>query len=379
MFDYMTLRFLWWAILGVLLVGFAILDGFDLGVALLHPFVSRSDAQRRVLLNTIGPVWEGNQVWFILGGGAAFAAWPLLYAVSFSGFYLAMLLVLLGFILRPVAIAFRSKIEARGWRDGWDWIFFVSGLLPSLLFGVAFGNLLLGVPFHFEQSMRVVYEGGLLGLLRPFALLCGAVSLAMIAMQGAAWLSLKCEDEVAARARRIGAVAALLLVLLFAVAGAWTAIGLDGYRIAGEIDPSGPSNPLLKTAVREAGAWFGNYRTHPAIAAAPAAGFAGALIAAVALVLRAPVLAFLASSLSVAGVVTTAGFSMFPFLLPSSTNPDHSLTVWDASSSKTTLGLMLAAVAVFLPAVLAYTSWVYYVLRGPVTEAAIRKGDDQLY
>jgi len=379
MFDYMTLRLIWWAILGVLLVGFAIMDGFDLGVAILHPFVARNDTQRRVLLNAIGPTWEGNQVWFILGGGAAFAAWPPLYAASFSGFYLAMLLVLLGLILRPVAITFRGKSESHAWRNAWDWLFFISGLIPSLLFGVAFGNLMLGVPFHFDQSLRVAYEGGLMGLLRPFALLCGLVSVVMIVMQGAAYLAQKAEGEISARARRIGAAAALGLVLLFTVAGIWVALAVEGFRVTSAVDPSGPSNPLLKTVTVGAGDWLYNYAAFKWPLAAPALAYLGALVAAVALALGARTLALLASSLSTAGVVTTAGFSMFPFLLPSSSHPDQSLTVWDASSSKTTLGLMLAAVVVFLPIILAYTSWVYYVLRGPVTESAIKKGEDFYY
>jgi cytochrome d ubiquinol oxidase subunit II len=379
MFDYMTLRLIWWAILGALLVGFAIFDGFDLGVAMLHPFVAKTDAQRRVTLNVIGPVWEGNQVWFILGGGAAFAAWPPLYAVSFSGFYLAMLLVLLGLILRPVAITFRGKAQSPLWRAAWDWLFFASGLVPSLLFGVAFGNLLLGAPFHFDESLRVVYEGGLLGLLHPFALLCGLVSVAMLLMQGAAWLSGKSVGEVSARAARAGAVAAVVLVMLLAVAGLWVAVGVDGYRIESEIDFSGPSNPTLKTVSVSAGAWLLNYARHPWSMLAPALAFGGALAAAVTLAAGLRKIALLASSLSVAGVVTTAGFSLFPFLMPSSTHPGQSLTVWDASSSKMTLGIMLAATAFFLPIVLAYTSWVYYVLRGPVTEAAIEKGDDHYY
>ncbi|MFO1126188.1 MAG: cytochrome d ubiquinol oxidase subunit II [Methylocystis sp.] len=379
MFDYMTLRLIWWALLGVLLAGFAVLDGFDMGVAMLHPFVARSDAQRRVTLNTIGPVWEGNQVWFILGGGAAFAAWPPLYAVSFSGFYLAMLLVLIGFILRPVAIVFRGKREEPRWREIWDWLFFVSGLVPALIFGVAFGNLFQGVPFHFDRALRVTYEGGLLGLLNPFALLCGLVSVAMLVMQGAAWLGVKGDGEVAVRARRFGALAALLLVLLISAAGVWLMLGVEGYQIAGAIDHAGPSNPLVKTVTRESGAWLDNYRAYPWMIAAPAAAYAGALIAALAFAFSGRRIAFLASSLSVAGVVAMAGFSMFPFLLPSSSHPSQSLTVWDASSSKGTLFLMLAAAIVFLPIVLAYTTWVYYVLRGAISEAAIRRGDDYYY
>lgn len=376
--DYMTLRLVWWALLGALLVGFAVFDGFDLGVAMLHPFVARKDVERRVTINAIGPVWEGNQVWFILGGGAVFAAWPPLYAASFSGFYLAMLLVLLGFILRPVAIAFRGKREEPLWRETWDWLFFISGAAPSLLFGVAFGNLLLGAPFHFDPALRFEYEGGLLGLLRPFALLCGLVSVVMLVMQGAAWLSGKSEGAVAERARRIGALAALTLVLLFLGAGLWVATGIEGYRVASEIDFSGPSNPFGKEVLRAPGEWLLVYSRHPLAALAPLAGLLGALGASILLTMGAR-LAILASSLSVAGVVTTAGFSLFPFLLPSSSHPDQSLTVWDASSSQTTLGLMLVVVVFFLPIVLAYTAWVYWVLRGAVTEAEIEKSDDYYY
>lgn len=380
MFDYMTLRVIWWALLGVLLVGFAIFDGADLGVAMLTPLVARRDIERRVLFNVIGPVWEGNQVWFILGGGAVFAAWPMLYAASFSGFYLAMLLVLIGFILRPVAIAFRGKRDDALWRAVWDRVFFISGFLPSLLFGVAFGNLLLGVPFHFEpSSLRFIHEFGLLELLRPFPLLCGVISVSMFLMQGSAWLAGKSVGEVSKRAERVGALAALLLVALFLAGGLWIAMGIEGYRIESEIDGSGPSNPLSKDVVRGAGEWLLNYARHPASLVAPAVGLIGGLITAVTLAAGADRLALLASSLTTAGVVTTAGFSMFPFLLPSSSHPSQSLTVWDASSSQSTLGLMLAAAVFFLPIVFAYTSWVYYVLRGPVTEAAIEKGEDHFY
>ncbi|GLI91333.1 cytochrome d ubiquinol oxidase subunit II [Methylocystis echinoides] len=379
MFDYATLRLIWWALLGVLLVGFAMFDGADLGAAMLHPFVAKKDVERRVVINAIGPVWEGNQVWFILGGGAIFAAWPPLYSASFSGFYLAMLLVLIGFILRPVAISFRSKKESPTWRAAWDWIFFVSGLLPALLFGVAFGNVLLGVPYHFGPGLRFTYEGDLIGLLRPFPLLCGVISICMLLTQGAAWIAGKSEGDVRARAGRIGALAALALVALFLAAGLWIAVGVEGYRIESAVDPAGPSNPFGKHVMRGVGDWLLNYARHPASALAPAAGLFGALVAAVALAAGAPRLALLASSLSAAGVVTTAGFSLFPFLLPSSSHPDQSLTVWDASSSQGTLGLMLAAAVFFLPVILAYTSWVYYVLRGPVTTTAIERGDGHYY
>ncbi len=377
--DYGTLRLIWWALLGVLLIGFAVMDGFDLGVALLYPFAPKSETQRRVLLNAIGPVWEGNQIWLILGGGAIFAAWPLLYAASFSGFYLAMMLVLIGLILRPVAITFRSKSESALWRSGWDWTFFVSGLVPSLVFGVAFGNLLLGVPFHFDKNLELFYEGNLLGLLNPFALLCGLTSISMLAMQGATFLTSKSEGETARRAALFGVGAAAVLVVLFSIAGLWVAFGIDGYVVQNVVDPAAPSNPLWKSVATEHGAWLNNYRHMPASLAAPVIAYVGAVASAFALRKSAGKIALLASSASVTGVIATAGFSLFPFLLPSSSRPDHSLTVWDASSSQTTLLLMLAATLVFLPIVLAYTGWVFHALRGPVTEAAIERGDDYYY
>jgi cytochrome d ubiquinol oxidase subunit II len=373
--DYETLRLVWWALLGTLLVGFAIFDGFDLGIAILHPFVARTDAQRRVLLNVIGPVWEGNQVWLILGGGAIFAAFPLLYAVSFSGFYLAMFLVLLGLVLRPAAIVYRSKREEPGWRRGWDWIFFGSGLVPALLFGVAFGNVLLGAPFRFDDQRNIVYEGDLLGLLTPFALLCGVVSLAMITLQGATRLAAKTDGAIAFRAKIAGVLAGLVLLAAFTFAGYWGLQNIDGYVVTSAIDPNGASDPLAKTAAREAGAWRAAYEARPWTMAAPAVGLFGAAVAIVT-IFFAPIVAFIGSSLAVAGVVTTAGFTLFPFLLPSSIEPNHGLTIWDASSSQRTLGLMLGAVIVFLPIVLAYTAWIYRVMRGPVSETAMAGGDE---
>jgi cytochrome bd ubiquinol oxidase subunit II len=379
MLDYATLRLIWWALLGVLLIGFAVMDGFDLGVAMLHPFVARTDAQRRVLMNTIGPVWEGNQIWLVLGGGAVFAAWPPLYAASFSGFYLAMMLVLLGLILRPVALTFRSKLESRLWRTGWDYAFFVSGLVPALVFGVAFGNLLLGTPFHIDRLLQLEYQGDLLGLLNPFALLCGLASVAMLTLQGASYLASKTEGELAWRAAGFGANAAMALVAIITIAGLWTGLGVDGYVVQGDIDHRGPSNPLWKTVMRERGAWLSVYRVAPISIAAPALAYAGALGAAAALSRGATRFALLCSSAAVAGVILTAGFSLFPFLMPSSTSPDHSLTVWDASSSQSTLMLMLAVVALFLPVVLAYTAWAYRVMRGPVSEAAMSRRNEYSY
>jgi cytochrome d ubiquinol oxidase subunit II len=368
MFDYATLRLIWWALLGILLIGFAVMDGFDLGTAALLPFVARTDGERRVAINTVGPVWEGNQVWFILGGGAIFAAWPPLYAAAFSGFYLAMFLVLLALIVRPVGFKFRGKVKDARWRGFWDWSLCIGGIVPSLVFGVAFGNLFLGVPFGFDADLRFHSTITLWSLLNPFALLFGLVSLAMIVLHGASWLNYKASGAVARRARRVMPIAAVIYVVAFAAAGFWIP-RITGARILSGADPGGPSNPLLKTVATMPGAWLQNFSAHPALWLVPILAIAAAGLA---VVLRArPLASFLASALVPACTIATAGVALFPFLLPSSSEPSMSLTVWDASSSKLTLGIMLGAVAVFLPIVIVYTGFVYRVLRGRVSEETI--------
>ena len=370
--DYESLRFIWWALLGALLVGFVVMDGFDLGLGAIFRFVGRSDEERRALLEAIEPVWDGNQVWFILGGGAAFAAWPLLYAASFSGFYAAMFLVLGALILRPVGFMYRNKLEHASWRNAWDWALCIGGALPALLLGVAFGNLFLGVPFHFDDNARSIYTGGLLGLLRPFALLAGVVSLSMLVMHGATYAALKVEAPIGTRAAAFGRMAALVLVVAFSCAGLWIAFGIKGYHIASVIDPNGPSNPLHKSVELLSAAWLRNFRAHPLLWSAPAAVYAGTALTWLALRSRRMGLAFIASSVGCAGVVLTGGIALFPFLLPSSTVPNASLTVWDASSSRLTLFIMLIVTLFFLPIIIFYTAWVFRVLRGPITLAHIR-------
>ncbi|HWA30204.1 MAG TPA: cytochrome d ubiquinol oxidase subunit II [Rhizomicrobium sp.] len=363
MTEYEILRLIWWALLGILLIGFAAMDGFDLGTAALLPFVARTDTERRIAINTVGPVWEGNQVWFILGGGAIFAAWPSLYAASFSGFYLAMFLVLLTLILRPGGFKYRSKLENPAWRSFWDWALFAGGVVPATVFGVAFGNLFEGVPFGFDSTLRMHSEITLIGLLNPFALLCGLVSLSMIVFHGASWLNLKASGMVKMRASHAMLYAGIAFMALFTLAGIWLG-QIDGYQIVGTIAHDGPSNPLLKTVIRAPHAWFANVTQYPALMLTLVAAYGGVILAI--LLRRFPGLAFLSSMLVPAGTIATAGAALFPFLMPSSSEPNSSLTVWDASSSSLTLAIMLGCVAIFLPIVLAYTGFVYRVLRGPV-------------
>lgn len=371
--DYETLRLIWWLILGALLVGFALMDGFDLGVGATFRFVGRSDEERRALLESIEPVWDGNQVWFILGGGAVFAAWPLLYAASFSGLYLAMFVLLVALILRPVGFTFRNKLEDPRWRNLWDWALMVGGAVPALLFGVAFGDLFLGLPFHFDALQRPVFTGGFFGLLRPFALLVGLTSLAMLTMHGSAYAALRVGEPMSRRAAAVGSWAAAAFIAGFLIAGVWVASAIDGHRISSAVDTLGPSNPLAKHVAVAPGAWLANFRAHRVLWLVPAAAVIGAALAWALLRAGRAGLALMSSGAAVAATILTAGIALFPFLMPSSTHPDQGLTVWDASSSARTLGLMLIAVLVFLPIVLAYTAWVFRVLRGRITLESVRQ------
>lgn len=376
--DFEVLRVIWWLLLGVLLIGFALTDGFDMGVGALLPFVAKTDVERRVAINTVGPVWEGNQVWFILGGGAIFAAWPPLYAVSFSGFYMAMFLVLAALILRPVAFKYRSKRNDARWRQTWDWALFIGGAVPALIFGVAVGNVLQGVPFRFTEDLMPLYEGSFFALLNPFALLIGLTSLAMLIMHGGAWLSLKADGVVAGRARVYGSYAAAGSLLGFLLAGLWLAIGLDGYAFTSPSVTDGPSNPLFSD-VAKGGSWLTAYAVRPWIAIAPVLGIAGAALTLFGLRAGREVSTLLTSKLAILGMISTVGLTMFPFILPSSIDPNSSLTVWDSSSSHLTLFVMLVATVIFMPLILAYTAWVYKVLWGKVTEEDVRSNTDTVY
>ncbi len=375
--DYETLKLIWWLFVGLLLVGFVVTAGFDLGVGMLLPFLGKNDEERRVIINSIGPTWEGNQVWLILGAGSVFAAWPLVYAAAFSGFYAAMLLALFALVIRPGGFAFRSKLPDPRWRSLWDWVLFTGGAVPALIFGVAFGNLLQGVPFQYDDTLRLSFTGSFLALLNPFALLAGLVSVAMLVMHGAVYLTLRTQDEINARATRAAVVFGVIFLIAFALAGIWVALGVDGYRILYMPDANSAFTPLQKSVAKVTGAWVTNYSLYPWTLLAPVAGFAGA-IAALALRARAG-MALIASSICVSAVVLTAGFAMFPFVMPSSTHPGHSLTMWDGVSSHLTLTWMFWATVVFLPIIIAYTIWVFRVMRGKLTVDDVRQHTHSIY
>lgn len=371
-FEYMTLKLIWWGLLGVLLMGFAVTEGFDFGLMLLSPLIARTDEEKRILINAIGPVWEGNQVWLVLGAGAIFAAFPIIYVVAFSGFYLAMLLALLGLVVRPVAIKFRSKEASPTWRRNWDIALFLSAFVPALIFGVALGNVVQGVPFQFDSDMRMTYTGTFWGLLNPYAVGTGLLLLSVFCMHGAAYARVKTTGALSDRAAECGRRFALLAGGLFVILGVslrW----LNGYKLLSSNIENGPANPLFKKVAIEKGAWMAHFIGCPLLWGTAAVTLI-CLITYVAWIRTAKRKSSLVlSGLASVGMLATFGLTLYPFMLPSQSSPSMSLTLWDACSSQLTLFVMFVMTLIFMPLILAYTSWVYYVLRGPVTRDMLEK------
>ena len=359
MFDYESLRLIWWLLVGVLLIGFAIADGMDLGTAMLIPVLGKTDTERRVIINTIGPHWDGNQVWLITAGGAIFAAWPLVYATAFSGFYWAMLLVLFALFFRPVGFEYRSKKDSAKWRSNWDYALAVGSFVPSLVFGVAFGNLFLGVPFHFDEFTRPIYTGSFWALLNPFAILCGLASVAMLALQGATWLQMRAGGEVQWRAQVVAMLLGPVLTLLLALAGLWLYFGISGYAISSEVIGDAASNPLSKSVIQTDN-WFGNYADYPILWLLVATSLLLPLLTSFMAKVGRPGLAFVVNSLAIASIILMTGFTLFPFVMPSSADLASALTLWDSTSSELTLEIMFWVAMVFVPIILCYTFWGYY-------------------
>ena len=378
MFDYETLKLIWWLLIGILLIGFAIMDGHDMGVGILLSFLGRDDTDRQVMINTVAPHWEGNQVWLITAGAAIFAAWPMVYATAFSGMYWALLLVLFALFFRPVGFEYRSKLASTKWRRSWDIGLFTGSAVPALVFGVAFGNLFLGVPFYLDDSLRSFYTGSFWALLNPFALLCGIVSFSMLTLQGAAFLTHRTEGTLQQRAQSTVQVMAIILLVAFSVAGFWVA-SLSGYVITTPVATHSVLTPLMKEVIRQPGAWLGNFHKMPVLWSVPVLAYIGVLGACLALRLRKTIVVFIGSSVACLSVILTAGIALFPFILPSSTLPAVSLTAWDATSSYFTLKVMLWVAVIFIPIILLYTSWAYRVMNGKVTRDYIIANDKASY
>lgn len=379
MFEYEVLRFIWWVLIGILLIGFAVTAGFDMGVGILLRIIGKTNIERRVMINVIAPHWDGNQVWLISAGGALFAAWPMVYAAAFSGFYVAMMLVLAALFFRPIGFDYRSKLESSRWRNMWDWGIFIGSFVPAVVFGVVFGNLLQGVPFHVDEYLRLFYTGSFFQLLNPFGLLAGIISLTMLVTQGATYLQMRTTAEVYLRSRVAAQISALVMVVCFLLAGIWLVNGIDGFVVTSVLNTAAESNPLRKEVARQVGAWLLNYNSYPVLWALPALAIILPLFTILFSRLDKGAMAFLASSLTIVCVILTAGVTMFPFIMPSSTEPNISLTMWDATSSLLTLQVMAVVAIILILIILVYTCWSYYKMFGRLDKDFIENNKHSLY
>lgn len=326
----MDLNIIWFILIGILYTGYFILEGFDLGVGILHPFIAKNDNERRMVINTIGPHWDGNEVWLLTAGGATFAAFPNWYATLFSGFYLPLFLMLVGLILRGVALEFRSKDENPRWRVFWDWAIFAGSFIPALLWGVAFANFLRGVPIDGVQN----YVGGFWNLLNPYALVAGLLSTVGFALQGCLFLALKAGDPLEGRAKSLSLKLWIPTLLLLVAAVSYSYIETD---IATKDGISAGIVPFLAILTLVAAGYF-IFRKQPGKA-------------------------FIFQSLTIALTALSAFLMLFPRVLISSVNPEWSLTIYNASSSPYTLQVMSIVALIFVPIVLVYQAWTYYIFR----------------
>lgn len=378
MFDYEWLRLFTWGAIGVLLIGFIITDGFDMGVAALLPIIGKNNDERRVMINTVAPHWDGNQVWLITAGGAIFAIWPTAYAVSFSGFYIAMMLALATLWLRPVSFEYRAKVDSPVWRNRCDLGLVISGIVPPIIFGVGFGNLLAGVPFDLNHLLMIHYSGSFWELLTVFPLVCGVLALFMALSQGSVFLQLKTTGDIRERSQKVAMVCSMVCAVLFITGGIFAA-NMNGYIITSEVITNLPSNPLHKEVASVANGLLHNYSEHHLLYIIPMFGIVMYLLTAVLSYVRSSGFAFLTSSLAMACVILTAGIALFPMIIPSSINPDHSLTIWDATSNELTLQIISAVVVLVVPVILGYTAWCYSKMFGRIDTDYVKENSARLY
>ncbi|MFZ0492926.1 MAG: cytochrome d ubiquinol oxidase subunit II [Acidimicrobiia bacterium] len=322
-----NLNTLWFTLIAVLWVGYFFLEGFDFGVGILLPFVSKDDADRRVVINSIGPVWDGNEVWLLVAGGATFAAFPEWYATLFSGFYLPLFLILVALIIRGVAFEYRGKDARPGWRNRWDWVIFIGSFVPALLWGVAFANIVRGVPIDAAHE----YAGGFWNLLNPYALIGGLASLSLFTLHGALFLSLKTQGDVEDRARGVARNLGWISLVFMIAFLVWTYVG----HASGEVVPG--VVPIVVLAL---------VGTVPWLVGKKLVGWA-----------------FVFTGVTIALTVVNMFTALYPNVMPSSLNEAYSLTVFNASASHMTLKVMTIVAIIFTPIVLLYQGWTYWVFR----------------
>lgn len=376
MFDYVFLKIIWWVVVGLMLMVYASTAGYDAGITMMMPF-QKKEISKRILLNISAPTWDGNQTWIVFAGGALFVVWPVVYSTAFSGLYVAMLCILWALFLRPPGYDYRGKIDKPLWRLFWDWALFVSAVVPVFIFGVAMGNCFLGFPYHFDpMTFRVFYTGSFFDLLSPFGFLSGVCSVVMVLMHGAAYAARRSEGKVREMSRRVHITSALLLIILFSIAGFYVIFSIKGYVLMGQA--SEPTlYPLQNIVVYRANAWIDSFTQYPWKFFPPLLAYLAMGATLWANYLRWYNWTFWSSVIAVSSIIGTAGAGLFPFIMPSSTNPNQSITVWNAVSSQYALNIMLYVGVVLLLIILGYKIFTFNALWGKkstLTEADMQSG-----
>lgn len=381
MIDYQVLQVVWWVLMGFILILYATTAGFDMGITMIMPFF-RKETHRRIALNVSAPTWDGNQTWIVFAGGGLFVVWPVVYTTAFSGMYAAILLILMPFFFRPPGYDYRSKIDSHCWRRSWDLGLFISSFCPVFIFGLIFGNCLLGFPFHFNAfSMEEIYTGDFGGLLSIFGIICGLTSVSMIIMHGAAWLWRRTEGDLKATARSIHHFFIWTSIILFSIGGYWVMSHISGYVLVSQ--PLNPDEfPLHNVVSSYLGAWTKNFHAHPWKYYPAIITYVAFLFSFLMNRLRKYNAAYWASAFVVGGIVATVGATLFPFIMPSSTNPNQSLTIWNSTSSQYALNIMLYVGVILLFIIAAYKAFAYRSVWGKkhtVSEQDLRENDHTFY
>lgn len=361
MLDYAFLKIFWWVLIGLVLIIYATTAGYDSGITIIMPFLKK-EKDRQVVINTSAPVWDGNMTWIVFAGGGLFVIWPVVYATAFSGFYAAMLCILWTTFFRPTGFDYRSKINSHAWRRFWDFGLFISGAFPVWIFGVILGNCFLGFPFHFDSfTFRDTYAGGFNGLMTGFGILAGFVSLLMIIMHGAAYMQRRTEGHLRELGHKLFYFFAIWTLITFSIAGFMVAFSINGYTLISS-PPNATLYPMNNVVSRGVGVWIDSYVNYPWKYYAPVIAYLSLFCSLWTNYLRWVVSTFWLSAVAVGGIITTAGATLFPFIMPSSTNPDQSLTVWNSTSSQYALDIMFYIGIALLVVIFCYKLFAFHTI-----------------
>ncbi|QJC29062.1 cytochrome d ubiquinol oxidase subunit II [Enterobacteriaceae endosymbiont of Plateumaris rustica] len=379
MLDYNTLCIIWWILIGILIIGFLITDGLDMGVGILLFIIGKNNIERRIMINSIAPHWDGNQVWLITVGGALFAAWPIVYATLFSSFYIAMIIMLLSLFLRPVGFEYRSKIKNYKWQNLCDILISIGSIIPPIIIGIAVGNLLNGIPFYIDKYFRIHSSLHFLNLFNMFSIIISITSIIMFINQASTYLQLRIYDKyINYKTNIIIQISSIMLIIFFILSFINIIFYIKGYELHSLIF-NNITNLNKKEILHIYGSWFFNFQTHNYLLIIPLLCLILPIFTIIYSLYKNRIMSFICSSLTIIFMVCTVGIIMFPFIIPSSIRPKDSLTMWNAVSSQLTLNIMLYAAIIFVPIVLSYTFWCYKKMFFPITREEIKNNTNNYY